>query len=190
MSCEGYYQCICKNRHYETIDFLDERLYAEGKKIKELCCEECGAPYIWTNFVDDTNWDEFGKIEVVLDENDFVPIHLISKLQQIKYEKDTGFYNTCGDWSYTRRHGESDYIISANGTPVIAVVLLDHVSINTQKANAKSICAVPKMLKVFEELSMSYFLISRQVLSADEILERFKVVVEKAESILDDLKEV
>ena len=34
MSFEGYYQVVCKNRHYKEIDYLTKELYCDEKKFK------------------------------------------------------------------------------------------------------------------------------------------------------------
>lgn len=69
MSFEGYYQVVCKNRHYNEIDYLTKELYCDGKKIQELHCEDCGDELIWNNLVDCTNEDDVGRIEVKINQN-------------------------------------------------------------------------------------------------------------------------
>lgn len=73
MSCEGYYQCVCKNKHAYIVSLFDPRLYAEGLKIEQIPCDFCKARNIWNNFVDETNCDSRGYIrfDTYLDENDF-----------------------------------------------------------------------------------------------------------------------
>ncbi len=45
MSYEGFEQAICKNGHWKEFS-----CYSERKK-----CPTCGAPFAWTNGVDETN---------------------------------------------------------------------------------------------------------------------------------------
>ena len=47
MSFEGYYQVICKNGHYHTVDAY----HAD----EELACPFCKCPKEWDNLVDTTN---------------------------------------------------------------------------------------------------------------------------------------
>lgn len=189
MSCEGYYQCFCKNRHYDTIGNLDERLIFEGLKITDLCCEECGEPFIWSNFVDDTNCDEVGKIDVKFDEDGLVPLHKVSNLLQIQQQNNTGFYHTCGEWRYSRGFERSYFSIGANGTPVIAIVPLEHVSIHGQKANAKSICAVPKMIKIINKLAECHDRLTyHSTYNEKRCVEDLKEAMEQAEEIIKNLK--
>lgn len=72
MSCEGYYQCVCENKHVYIINMFDERLYDEGLSIKQIPCIWCKGKNIWYNFVDDTNCDERGhvKIDLFCDDED------------------------------------------------------------------------------------------------------------------------
>jgi transcription elongation factor Elf1 len=47
MSFEGYYQVVCKNGHYHTMDAYSPD---DG-----MGCPFCGAPKAWENVVDETN---------------------------------------------------------------------------------------------------------------------------------------
>jgi hypothetical protein len=47
MSFEGYYQKLCKNGHYATVDVYND--YLEWK------CAVCGEKEAWSNIVDYTN---------------------------------------------------------------------------------------------------------------------------------------
>lgn len=56
MSFEGYYQILCKNGHYDTVDcYMFENLEWE--------CEICKEKVDWLNQVDLTNgsWDDKGR---------------------------------------------------------------------------------------------------------------------------------
>ena len=61
MSFEGYYQLICKNGHYSTIDAM-EVIY--GQELSDLVCDDCGEKMIWENLVDDTNCDNVDYIDL------------------------------------------------------------------------------------------------------------------------------
>lgn len=54
MSYEGYYQCVCENRHYTKPP--------EDYSGQTLKCSICKAKLAFVNPVDDTNHDEFGCI--------------------------------------------------------------------------------------------------------------------------------
>jgi hypothetical protein len=53
MSYEGSVQNICANGHYSTQDTYDDH---------NTC--QCGAAFVWTNQVDETNCEEYGYIEM------------------------------------------------------------------------------------------------------------------------------
>ncbi len=71
MSFEGYFQVICKNRHYHEVDYIYDRP-CNPKTDEEFKCPMCGAAPLWENLVDDTNCDERGKVEMEIDQ----PEHL------------------------------------------------------------------------------------------------------------------
>ena len=49
MSFEGYFQRLCKNGHYDTID-----IYGFDNPEEESCLI-CGEPFVWSNLVNLTN---------------------------------------------------------------------------------------------------------------------------------------
>lgn len=190
MSGEGFWQCFCKNRHYDKIGNLDERFIGDGLKITDLRCEECGEPFVWTNYIDDTNCDEFGYIDVSFDKDGLVALHCVSSLLQIQQQNDTGFYHTCGEWWYTQNFRQSDFVVSANGVPVVAKVPFRDVSINSQKANVKSICAVPKMIDIINQLSDYYKRMNVGDYDVNRCVEDLKGLMERSEKIVKELKDI
>ncbi|MFA6889896.1 MAG: hypothetical protein WCQ80_02610 [Bacilli bacterium] len=185
---DKFYQCICANRHYQTVSELDECITVDGFKIEDMCCSECGVPYVWTNLAYCDNHNYHNKIEFPIDDNDMVAISMLNKLQQIKQEKETGHYHTFGEWKETRRHGQSDFIVSAPGVPVIAIVPLRDVSINTQKANTKAICSLPQMIKLVDRLKKFKEDYVGQTIS-DIMLFKINELLDEAEEISNKLME-
>lgn len=70
MSFEGYYQVLCTNGHADTLPVQ----YSWQKEADEQAayrCDQlidgkpCGASLDWINLVDDTNFDDAGKIPLV-----------------------------------------------------------------------------------------------------------------------------
>lgn len=55
MSFEGYYQMLCANGHYITVDVYEDT----PKK-----CAECGTGFVWVNTVDETNGDSVGYVHL------------------------------------------------------------------------------------------------------------------------------
>lgn len=64
MSFEGYYQLLCENKHYQEEDCYSYRqnVFTCGDLVDGQPCE---ASIAWSNLVDDTNCDGYGKIEVI-----------------------------------------------------------------------------------------------------------------------------
>lgn len=62
--------------------------------------------------------------------------------------------HTPGPWHIAKYSPSGSYTdIYANGTPLIAKVILRHVSINEQKANARLIAAAPDLLEACEAIA-------------------------------------
>lgn len=61
MGYSGRIQMICENSHYwtESDNVFDKRL-----SLPDHTCHICKHPVVWVNFVDDTNCDEFGIVNV------------------------------------------------------------------------------------------------------------------------------
>lgn len=71
MSFEGYYQVLCKNGHYWE-DAYCYHVHSPGEEPCPACdpeewrCDDCGAKRAWINTVDDTNCDDYGKVELTV----------------------------------------------------------------------------------------------------------------------------
>ena len=191
MGCKGYHQCWCENRHYEDVDFLDPRLQADGKKVEELCCGKCGKPFIWTNDVNVADGREDGKVEIKFDDKGLVAYHTVSMLMQIRQQKTTGYYHTWGEWWGRKCDRVAAYEISARGTPVIATVPLQHVSMNSYLANTELICAAQKLLGIADSLAKIWAKLNDGFEHpAEEILKELREPMIKSEEITTKLKKV
>ena len=60
MSFEGRYQLLCEDGHY-----LETDVHSYDNPKEECKCSICGKKIVWINVIDDTNYEEYGKVSLV-----------------------------------------------------------------------------------------------------------------------------